>query len=313
MILILRALPGQWIRKKRRIFLKRQSRTIYPSLQLAGGEITHRPEFTAAVIRRALALKMKVHKPPTNCFIGQDRRAAAGFFKSLRECGYTSGFRISIDPYHNGKIPLSYISAFIKEYSEFFSPSSLTIGSCYYDKREIFSLYDRLIILLIQEGFKDVSYSPEKKRFLLDGSSIKFGIWKPTRPSWKPLEDSEVDLKILETTRACLGPKGMGYLWIEPSLDVRLCSCNGGMFNNCLLAGNLGKESLASIIAKARQNPLITILANEGPAGLRRELNREEPVLDVSKKYTHMCELCCEILNNKEFVSRLLDAPEEAD
>ncbi len=275
------------------------------SIQITGGEITMFPEFMINVIPHARKLAIRINKPPTNCYIAKDIKQTEKFFHELKNADYRSGFRISIDPYHNNVIPISQIADFIVIYKKFFKLSTLTIGSCYFDREKIFVLYDELINYLIKKGIKEAYINRDKKAIFIEGYKIKYGIWKPTRPSWQKLEDYEVELKKIEKTPACLGPHGVGYLWIEPDFKVRICSCNGNCFSDYLVIGDLNKESLAEIIKNACNNKIFKILANEGAAGLRRVLNLKEKILDENKKYTFMCELCNEILCNKEYLKTI--------
>jgi hypothetical protein len=272
------------------------------SIQLTGGEITMYPEFILSLIPHAKKLAIRVNKPPTNCYIAKDRERAAGFFEGLKKINYTSGFRLSIDPYHNGKIPVAWVAAFIAEYKRFFKLSSLTIGSSYYDRGEIFKLYDRLKDELAAFGIKDVKIVKEKKGIFIERQKIKYGIWTPTRPSWQKLDDREVELKPITRTFACLGPQGVGYLWVEPDLKARVCSCNGNGFLDFYIIGDLKKENIKEVTERAGKSKIFKILANHGSAGLRKALNMRSEILPEDKKYTFMCELCNEIAGNKEWL-----------
>lgn len=277
------------------------------SIQITGGEITLYPEFMLALIPHAKKLAIRVCKPPTNAYIAKDKEEAEKFFLKLKEINYTSGFRLSIDPYHQEKIPINWVANFIVEYGKFFKLSSLTIGSCYYDKNEIYKLYEAMIDLLKREGYNDIKIDKEEKKIIINGHKIKYGIWKPTRPSWQKLHDYEVELKKIEKTMHCLGPSGVGYLWIEPDFKVRVCSCNGNTFLDFYIIGDLKREKLTDIIEHAKKNKIFKILANSGPAGLRDFLNKKEIILDPNKKYTFMCEMCNEIVGNEKYVSLIID------
>jgi MoaA/NifB/PqqE/SkfB family radical SAM enzyme len=268
------------------------------SIQITGGEITMYPEFMLELIPHAKKLAIRVNKPPTNCYIAKDREKAAKFFDGLKKIGYTTGFRLSVDPYHNGKIPLLWVASFIAEYKNYFKLSSLTIGSSFHDRQEIFRLYGLLKDELEKLGIKDFRIIKEKKGIFIEGRKIKYGIWTPTRPSWQQLDDSEVEQKPVDKTFACLGPQGVGYLWVEPDFRVKVCSCNGNGFLDYYYIGDLSKESIKEVIERAAGDKIFKILANYGPAGLRKALNLKEEILSPDKKYTFMCELCNEIVKN---------------
>lgn len=272
------------------------------SIQLTGGEITMYPEFMLQLIPHAKKLAIRVNKPPTNCWIGKDRKMTAEFFEGLKKINYTAGFRLSIDPYHNGKIPLSWVAAFIAEFKNYFKLSTLTIGSSYRNREEIFKLYDLLGQELAALGINDFKIIREKKGIFIEGQKIKYGIWTPTRPSWQPLDDSEVEVKEIDNTFACLGPVGVGYLWVEPDFKVKVCSCNGNGFLDYYYIGDLAKENIKEVIERAGKSKIFKILANYGPAGLRKALNLKEKILAEDKKYTFMCELCNEIAGNRKWL-----------
>lgn len=272
------------------------------SIQLTGGEITMYQEFMLELIPHAKKLAIRVNKPPTNCWIAKDPQKAAEFFKGLKKINYTSGFRLSLDPYHNGKIPVAWVAAFIAEYKKVFKISSLTIGSSYFDREEIFKLYGKLKDELVALGVNDFKVIKEKKGIFVEGQKIKYGIWTPTRPSWQPLNDKEVELKPITKTFACLGPVGVGYLWVEPDFKVRVCSCNGNGFLDFYIIGDLSKENIQDVIGRAGKSRIFKILANHGAAGLRTILNMKKEILPEDKKYTFMCELCNEIAGNKEWL-----------
>jgi hypothetical protein len=260
------------------------------------------PEFMLQLIPHAKKLAIRVNKPPTNCWIGKDRNRTAEFFEGLKKIKYTAGFRLSIDPYHNGRIPLSWVAAFITEFKKWFKLSTLTIGSSYFDRQEIFKLYDLLKDELALIGIKDFKIMMEKKGIFIEGQKIKYGIWTPTRPSWQQLADKEVEQKMIDKTFACLGPVGVGYLWVEPDFRVKVCSCNGNGFLNFYYIGDLSKESIKAVIERAGKSKIFKILANYGPAGLRKALNLKEKILSEDKKYTFMCELCNEIAGNSKWL-----------
>jgi organic radical activating enzyme len=282
------------------------------SIQITGGEITMYPEFMLELIPHAKKLAIRVNKPPTNCYIGKDRQAAGAFFEALKKVNYTSGFRLSIDPYHNGKIPIAWVAAFIAEYKKYFKLSSLTIGSSFHDREKIFALYEELRQELAKLGIWDFKIIKEKKGIFIEGQKIKYGIWTPTRPSWQPLGGEEVEMEVIDKTFACLGPLGVGYLWVEPDLKTRVCSCNGNGFLDFYIMGDLSKENIKEIIDRAGKNRIFRILANYGSAGLRKVLNLKAKVLAEDKKYTFMCELCNEIIGNKKWLEIIDKNAEQA-
>jgi hypothetical protein len=274
------------------------------SLQFTGGELTLYPEFMPPVVAHARKLGMRINRPPTNCYIGGEPQQAREFFSALKKSGFSSGFRISIDFYHQERIPLESVVEFVHIYSGYFPLNSLTIGSCCRDFEEVKPLYEKFAAGLQKKGMSAV-IDTEKKSIFIEGKRVKYGTWRPTRPSWKAIADDEAHMAAIEKTIHCLGPEGLAYLWVEPDLKVRVCSCNGNGFTDYLVIGDLSRQSVAGVISNARKDKIFGILADYGPAGLRDVINKEKEVLDTAKKYSFMCELCWEILSNPELLEKV--------
>ncbi len=276
------------------------------SMQITGGEPTMYPEFMLTIIPHAQKLAIRVNKPPTNAYIGKDDRKTEWLFSELKKINYTAGFRISIDPYHNGNIPIEWPAVFTAIYSKYFPLETLTIGSSFYDLKKIFELYDNYFEKLKNYGIKDAWLDAKNKKIYIDGHKIKFGTWHPTRPAREELYDYEVLMQDVPD-KACLGPKGVGYLWVEPDFKVRVCCGNGNGFLNDYIIGDLSRESVSDVVDRAKKNKLFTILANSGPRGLRENLNKKRIILDPYKKYSFICELCNEIMGNEEYKNIITD------
>jgi len=277
------------------------------SMQITGGEPTMYPEFMLSIIPHAQKLAVRVNKPPTNAYIGSDAEKTEVFFQALKKINYTAGFRISIDPYHNGNIPIEWPAVFTAVYSKYFPFETLTIGSSFYDLKKIFELYGDYFEKLKKYGIKEAWFDAKNKKIYIDGHKIKFGTWHPTMPAREKLFDYEV-LAQEVPAKACLGPKGVGYLWVEPDFKVRVCCGNGNGFLNDYIIGDLSRESVSDVVARAKENPFFTILANSGPRGLREKLNKNRIILDKDKKYSFMCELCNEIMENEEYKEIITDS-----
>jgi hypothetical protein len=274
------------------------------SLQLTGGELTLYPEFMPPVIAHARKLAMRINRPPTNCYIGANPEKARLFFSELKKSGFTQGFRISIDYYHQKNIPLGSVVGFVHIYSDYFPLNSLTIGSCCRDYEEVKPLYEKFIEGVTKSGMT-AEIDTDKKSIYINGKRVKYGTWRPTRPSWRPVADDEAHMAPIDKTLHCLGPQGLAYLWVEPDLKVRVCSCNGNGFTDYLVVGDLSKQSIEDVIGSVKKDKIFAILADHGPAGLRDVINRDKEVLDVTKQYSFMCELCHEILSNPELLERV--------
>ncbi|MGD0565910.1 MAG: radical SAM protein [Candidatus Goldiibacteriota bacterium] len=274
------------------------------SLQFTGGELTLYPEFMPQIIPHARKMAMRINRPPTNCYIGAYPDKARIFFSAMKKAGFSSGFRISIDNYHQKKIPLESVVQFVFIYSEYFPLNSLTIGSCCRDLDEIMPLYEKFIEGLKKHGMS-AEINKEKKSIYINDKRVKYGTWRPTRPSWKPIADEEAHMAPIKKTVHCLGPDGLAYLWVEPDFKVRVCSCNGNGFTDYLVVGDLSRERVADVIARVKKDKIFAILADYGPAGLRDVINKDKEVLDTAKEYSFMCELCREILNNSELVETI--------
>lgn len=268
--------------------------------QVVGGEPTIYEDFFVEIYSEARRLSMKRHRPPTNCWLGGDAKRLSAFFDRLKSIGFSSGFRISLDTFHR-RIPLEFVARFILTASEYFSLKPFVIGCCDINEDASKALLIRLAEALTQLGLK-ASYNGGGT-FQTEKESFTVGFWAPTRPTWKQLPDemfrfSEVDIsgsiqkfhkEAPISSYPCLGPAGVGYLWIDPSGDVRPCCGNAINFIDELILGNANNNSIEEIIQNARSSEIISKLAAGGPVELAKFLGMTNL---LKNKYTHRCDLC---------------------
>lgn len=97
----------------------------------------------------------------------------------------------------------------------------------------------------------------------------------------------------------------METMYVAPDGSVTPC-CGGGLVAKGLVAGNLHNESMAQIIAKIEQDPLLNcIAAYKGPAGLVKILEESHPTWNPREHYTGKCHACFEIMNDPSLVGFL--------
>lgn len=271
------------------------------AFQLVGGEPTLYEDFFVAAYSEAGRLSMKRHRPPTNCAIGGDKKRLHSFFKRLADIGFTAGFRISLDRFHH-KIPLEHIAGFIAVSTEYFSLKPYSIGCCDVDEEQSKTLLRHLVDIMTDSYGVSATYDEEKK-FIVNGETISVGFWAPTRPTWKKLPDDLFRFSAIDvsgepqkfhkgapiSSYPCLGPQGVGYLWVEPNGDVRPCCGNAVNFIDALVIGNVHRDSVAKIIERASNSKYIQTLASGGPVALAKILNMEQL---MENEYTHRCDLC---------------------
>ena len=161
--------------------LKEAKKAGLNSLQFTGGELTLYPEFMPQVIPCAKKLGMRINRPPTNCYIGAYEDKARVFFSAMKKAGFSSGFRISIDHYHQERIPLESVVEFVRLYYEYFPVNSLTIGSCCRDFEGVVQLYEAFVEGLGKYGMKG-EINREKKSIYINGKRVKYGTWRPGNP-----------------------------------------------------------------------------------------------------------------------------------
>lgn len=269
-------------------------------VQFSGGEPTLHPDLMINVYKKAKSLSMKIHRSATNGSLGNTPQQAHLFFKQLKQIEYHAGFRLSIDKYHC-KDGIKTQAKFLHIFSDYFSFRNLSIGCCFKDRNDSSQLLVKLLHELKNYNIES-SYNPLDKQLFLQGEKVKVGYWAPTRPSWQNLPDEEFNFKIIpQTMHGCIGEKGVGYLWIEPEGDLRICCGNANIFIDDLLVGNLKEEKLSHLIKKINQSKIFYILATEGPGGLVRIIReKDQKLLPLDKKYTHKCELCWEIFTSQE-------------
>ncbi len=282
------------------------------AFQIVGGEPTLKPETFVEIVREGRRLSMKCHRPPTNCRIARDEAALRSFFSSLSDAGFSAGFRISVDHFHR-RIPLEYTAGFIFAAADYFNLKRFAIGCCDIDEDRSRRMLDNLCRLLCAKGFES---RVGGNMLETPAGRIKIGFWAPTRPTWKQLPDSEfllkkVSLSVPDKPRwgrrddiapfGCLGPKGVGYLWVEPSGAVRACCGNACQFIDALVIGNIYDETLGEMIDRARGSELMDALAAGGPV----EAALRAGTLDaLEKTYTHRCDLCHAVLNDSRTAAR---------
>jgi hypothetical protein len=281
------------------------------AFQFAGAEPTLCEDFMVEVFLAGRRLSMKAHRPPTNCWLGGNPDRLRRFFGRLSEAGWTAGFRISCDSFHN-RVPLEWTAEFIAAASEYFDMGRFIIGCCDIDENQSRLRVERLSELVSGAG---LSASVSGNAFETEKGRIKIAFWAPTRPTWRPLPDDmfrfrEVTTDPDTTERfdreapiglfGCLGPRGVGYFWLDPTGDVRACCGNSNIFNNALVIGNVERESLGTIYERALANPLLSVLARGGPVALATEAG-VEPALNG--RFTHRCELCAALLSDRDILS----------
>jgi len=274
------------------------------SFQIAGGEPTVCEDFMVETIRAGRRLSMKAHRPPTNCRLGGEPERLLAFFRRLEEAGFKAGFRVSCDAFHS-RIPIEWTARFLYEAGNFFPLRNFTIGCCdageERSRGRLESLAGAISAMGCPAGYKD-------GRLDVGGSKIKVGFWAPTRPTWKPLPDHffrfrdvladpaathRFDREAPITAFGCLGPRGVGYFWIDPTGDVRACCGNSNLFSNALIIGKVERESLSEIYSRSIKSPLLSVLARGGPVALALEAGAAEY---LDRPYTHRCELCAVLL-----------------
>lgn len=277
-------------------------------IQFCGGEPTLRPEFMLKVVKTGRKMGKKFHRPPTTGWLGEKPHELESFLLRLRDAGYTSGFRLSVDHYHR-RVPLESAANFIRAYSRVFPIKTLSIGCCDADRDRSARILRELAGKLEEQGLPVEKI--DNKHFKTARGRISLGLWTPTRPTWKPLDDSHFEFKPVSFERAgekvfsreapiqpfgCLGSEGVGYLWVEPDGAVRACCGNANCFIDRLVIGNALKESLETILLRAKSDPLLQVLAEGGPVALAARLPDDEKKKIAETKFTHRCELCYYLL-----------------
>jgi len=277
------------------------------SFQFVGGEPTLRGDFMVEVVAEGRRLSMKPHRPPTNCATAARPEYLRALFARLKQAGFTAGFRVSCDEFH-GRVPPESVAAFIVNAADYFDLTRFAIGCCDKNEERSRGRLERVARAMSEMGLESRVGAAKMETARGD---IKLGFWAPTRPTWKPLPDSEFVFREVNagagaseapgrgspapiTRFGCLGPLGVGYVWIDPDGNARACCGNANLFSDKLIIGNIHAEPLAAIVERARRDPVISLLAEGGPVALAAETGLTGL---LEKKYTHRCELCAAALN----------------
>jgi len=277
------------------------------SFQFVGGEPTLRGDFMVEVVAEGRRLSMKPHRPPTNCATAARPEYLRALFARLKQAGFTAGFRVSCDEFH-GRVPPESVAAFIVNAADYFDLTRFAIGCCDKNEERSRGRLERVARAMSEMGLESRVGAAKMETARGD---IKLGFWAPTRPTWKPLPDSEFVFREVNagagaseapgrgspapiTRFGCLGPLGVGYVWIDPDGNARACCGNANLFSDKLIIGNIHAEPLAAIVERASHDPVISLLAEGGPVALAAETGLTGL---LEKKYTHRCELCAAALN----------------
>jgi hypothetical protein len=105
---------------------------------------------------------------------------------------------------------------------------------------------------------------------------------------------------------------------IEPDGNVYAC-CGPARFGKTgspLLLGNTGEESLGAILERGRRDPILKAISLVGPFGLYQLLkktDRYEEVFQRRRHYNNMCDLCLDMTDLPDVVTRLRARLSDAD
>jgi hypothetical protein len=101
------------------------------------------------------------------------------------------------------------------------------------------------------------------------------------------------------------GCNAMEIMYTAPNGNVTPC-CGGGLVAQGLVAGNVHKQSMTSIVSSVEQDPIMnSIAAHRGPAGLIKTLIEEHPTWRPRDHYTGACHACYDIMNDPGLVDFL--------
>ncbi|QDQ41889.1 radical SAM/SPASM domain-containing protein [Methylacidiphilum kamchatkense] len=164
------------------------------------------------------------------------------------------------------------------------------------------------IPLVIRSVITPLSYN-EKDPFLPDLGEVQYHLEKVPliklgRANALPEEDFFWEYS---------PPTGVCVVILSPVVeyDGRVFACCGpshyASHYSPLVLGDARKTSLREILSKAKEDPILEIIALLGPYGLFRILKDRFPLINVPERarYSSICDLCMDILNEPQLVEKL--------
>jgi len=108
-------------------------------------------------------------------------------------------------------------------------------------------------------------------------------------------------------------PTGLCGVILAPVVeyDGRVFACCGpshyANHHSPLVLGDARRKSLREILLKAKEDPILEIIALLGPYGLFRILKDKFPLINIPERsrYSSICDLCLDILNEQQLVEKL--------
>jgi hypothetical protein len=258
-------------------------------LGFTGGEPFLYPEFLTAVTRRAAELGFRFDKLVTNGVWYRDQGQLEQVLGELAEAGYTGKLGLSVDKFHGMEI--AALAGFCRAARRIFQRDNV-ISLSYASRRPEAGLEP--IHALARELDAEVSWSDLLGRFMLVSPELTMTL------SWNhlaPVERAERleggwDGTWFEEDY-CEGP-GQALI-VNPRGEVKPC-CGFASDLDQLTIGNIYRDSVASIIKRARRHPYVGKVFREGLTAVRAELLARDPKALPGATSNH-CFFCWYVLS----------------
>lgn len=242
----------------------------------------------------------------TNAHWAYSEARAKQILQALRDAGLDE-LNFSLDDYHAPYIPEQYVKNAWKA-AKGMGFLSMVIANSQGKNAVIDGKYiQNLLEEEVQIRDADHRHGPITEKRDPDGTLYMISEGRLQRSGRAAEELDDADFFDPLDDNALVG--GCNTVCSQPtiSFDNHVWPCCGldGLENYVLDLGNLNKESLDTILNRAKDSVLLNAIYYIGPLLLRNYIRKKDPTITFRDNYTKICEICEDITANPEAVKVL--------
>jgi hypothetical protein len=257
-------------------------------LGFTGGEPFLYPEFVSALTRRATQLGFRFDKIVTNGVWFQSQRHLVATLQELRDAGFSGKLGLSVDKFHG--IRTGDLATFCRTARRVFGRDNV-LSLSYASRRPDVGLEP--VRALANELDAVVEWSDLLGRFLVVADDLTMTL------NWNHLAPVERAEKLAGAWDGtwfeedyCEGP-GQALI-VNPKGEVKPC-CGFASDLDQLTIGNIHRDSVATIVRRARKHPYVGKVFREGLTAIRYEILARDPEALPGASSSH-CYFCWYVL-----------------
>jgi hypothetical protein len=259
------------------------------TLGFTGGEPFIYPEFLFALCRRGAELGFRFDKVMTNGVWYEDERHLRRVLRTLARTGFTGKLGLSVDKFH-GTRHTERLAVFCSTARRVFARDTI-VSLSYASRAPDLGLEPVRDLATALGGVVD--WSPVLRRYLLVSPELTMTL------NWNhlaPVERAERFTGGWDGTwfeeDYCEGP-GQALI-VTPKGEVKPC-CGFASDLDQLTIGNIYRDSVKTIVRRARQHPYVGKLFREGLTAIRDEILARDPAALPGATSNH-CYFCWWVL-----------------